>query len=106
MQKYYIYKNTPVQFNGNKETLQVFEKENDHLKGKECSKAEYDTLRAVEDEQRRKYRKRKKILEIADANEQLQMIMDNFAHLQMQVAGLTNSKEVNSFIAKRNAIKD
>jgi hypothetical protein len=49
-----------------------------------------------------RHRRKNKILDIADRDEQLQMIFDAFAYLQLN--GIDIPQEMSSFIGKRNAV--
>jgi hypothetical protein len=42
MKKYWNYQGTPVEFQGSKEELKKFESDNDHLRGYEVKKAEFE----------------------------------------------------------------
>jgi len=87
-------------------TVKAFEADNPHLTLiKETDLTEVQKEKLIEEGKRKKReKKRKQILEIADRDKQLQMIFDCLE--EMETEGIAISSEVSSFIDERNAIKD
>jgi len=104
MKKYYNYNDTPVLFEGTVKEHKKFITKNGHLVGSECTKEEYNASYSEEGKREKRYKKRKKILQIANHDEQFKILFNAFEY--MKANGVDVTQEVSDFLDKRANIKD